>query len=271
MDSKDKRIEDLQTLNLISETLNRAPDVNSALNSALAHLIDLMNLETGWIMLVPPNTIAPPFGMDFVLAAYHNLPPALSPGRGKVWETVCDCQRMCMEGRLEEAFNEVKCSRLATVDGDRRGLTIHASSPLRSGNRILGLLNVAASNRSSFDERALTLLTNVGNQMGIALERAQLYDLVQSKRINEQAALLRFTNQLLAYQDIEESMNYLVREVLQILHTDACALVLLADDSLTLGFQAAAGWKHDPVRASRTIRVDPTTSLGQSFKPKNLS
>ena len=270
MNSKDKRIEDLQTLNLISETLNRSPDVNSALNSALAHLIDLMNLETGWIMLLPQNTVAPPFGKDFALAAYHNLPPALSPDRGKVWDTVCDCQRMCMEGRLDKAFNEVKCSRLAAVNGERRGLTIHASSPLRSGNRILGLLNVAASHRSSFDDRALTLLTNVGNQMGIALERAQLYDLVQSKRINEQAALLRFTNQLLAYQDIDELMDYLVREVLRILQTDACALVLPADDALTLRFRAAAGWKQDPVKALRTIRKDSNTHFGsviQTQKP----
>jgi sigma-B regulation protein RsbU (phosphoserine phosphatase) len=163
---------------------------------------------------------------------------------------------------LEKAFNEVKCSRLATAQGDRRGLTIHASSPLRSGNRTLGILNVAASSRSSFDDRALTLLTNVGNQMGIALERAQLYDLVRSKRINEQAALLRFTNHLLVYQDFEELMDYLVREVIRLLQIDACALVLLGDDPQTLRYRAAAGWKQDPVKASRTIPKDTKTGLG---------
>ncbi len=266
MESKDKRIEDLQTLNIISETLNRSADVNSALNSALAHLVDLMGLETGWITLVGPDTVDPKREMSFVLAAHHNLPPALSPDRREVWDTVCDCQRMCMAGRLEKAFNEVRCSRLAAAEGDRRGLAIHASSPLRSGNKTLGILNVAASNRSFFDERALTLLTNVGNQMGIALERAQLYDLVRSKRINEQAALLRFTNHLLAYQDFEELMDYLVHEVARLLQTDACALMLLGEDPRTLRFRAAAGWKQDPVKASRTIPIDSNPSLHSIFQ-----
>jgi sigma-B regulation protein RsbU (phosphoserine phosphatase) len=262
MDSKDKRIEDLQTLNLISETLNRSADVNSALNSALAHLVDLMNLETGWITLIDPTTDVLPGGTSFVLAAHHNLPPALSPVRSEVWNPVCDCQRMCMEGRLEMAFNEIQCSRLAVAEGDRRGLTIHASSPLRSGNRILGILNVAARNRSSFDDRALTLLTNVGNQMGVALERARLYDIVRSKRINEQSALLSFTNQLLAYRDIEELMDVLVREVSRLLQIDACSLMLSDDDSQTLRFRASVGWEQDPVKASRTIPKDSKTSFG---------
>ena len=39
------------TLNKIAETLNRSADVATALNSALADLVDLMGLETGWIFL----------------------------------------------------------------------------------------------------------------------------------------------------------------------------------------------------------------------------
>jgi sigma-B regulation protein RsbU (phosphoserine phosphatase) len=270
MDSRDQLIEDLQTLNLISETLNRSADVNSALNSALAHLVELMKLETGWITLVVPNGIDYHSGMNFVLAAHHHLPPALSPARKEVWDTVCDCQRLCMEGRLDKAFNEVRCSRLAVAKGDRRGLVIHASSPLRSGNRTLGILNVAAKDRSSFEDRSLALLTNVGNQIGVALERARLYDLVRSKRINEQAALLRFTNQLLAYQNFEELTGVLVREVSRLLQIDACALLLSDDDSQNLRFRAAVGWKQDPVKDTRSIRIGSKTGLGsiiQTRKP----
>ena len=120
-----------------------------------------------------------------------------------------------------EAYNEVHCSRLAAASGDRRGLAVHASAPLSSGNRVLGILNVAADDWSSFDPRSLALITNVGIQMGIALERAHLFEILQERRIDEQAALLEFSNQLLTRRGLQELMDFLVRR--------ACASPTLAE------------------------------------------
>ena len=91
----------------------------------------------------------------------------------------------------------MRCQRLQSAPGERWGLAVHASAPLRAGNRILGILNVAAPDWSSFSSEALSLLANVGGQMGVALERAQLYDLLHERRLYEQATLLRLSNQLL--------------------------------------------------------------------------
>lgn len=107
----------------------------------------------------------------------------------------------------------MRCSRLGDASGDRRGLAVHASVPLRSGDRVLGILNVAGPDWASFSPRALALLTNVGNQMGIALERARLFNLLKEQRIHEQAALLDLSNQLLSRLDLDEVMGYLVEEV----------------------------------------------------------
>ena len=74
---------------------------------------------------------------------------------------------------------------------------MHASTPLRSGDQILGILNVAGPDWTHFSAEALALLTNVGSQMGITLERARLFDLVKERRIHEQAALLDLSNRLL--------------------------------------------------------------------------
>jgi serine phosphatase RsbU (regulator of sigma subunit) len=270
MDSKEALIKDLKTLNLISETLNQSVDVHSALNATLARLVDLMGLRSGWITLSDPSTVATQKGSGFSLVAHYNLPPALALDNDEVWRPLCDCQRLCLEGRLVEAYNEVKCSRLAAAKGDRRGLVVHASAPLRSGNHTLGILNVAAEDWSSFDDRSLALLTNAGMQIGIALERAQLYDTIRERRIDEQAALLSFSNHLLAYKDFQELMDYLVREVARLLKADACALVLLCEDRELLRFRSAYGWNLDPVEASRTIPADARSGPGwvmQTQKP----
>jgi hypothetical protein len=68
----------------------------------------------------------------YVLVAQHNLPAALALDNGDAWMGDCECQGLCNTRRLTGAYNEVRCTRLVGVSGDRRGLSVHASAPLRN-------------------------------------------------------------------------------------------------------------------------------------------
>ena len=256
-------IDDLKTLNQIGETLNKAVDVRGALDSALSHLVELMGLETGWIFLVQPEAQERWAGRGFVLAAHHNLPPALATDNPDAWEKGCDCQGLCLKDKLNEAYNEVHCSRLAETTGERSGLTVHASTPLRSGKQVLGILNVAAPSWESVDARALALLTNVGGQMGVALERARLFDLLQEQRLNEQSVLLDMSSQLLSQMDLDDITDYLVKKVRLLLHADACALLMPGENPDYLQFRAASGWRSDPVLSRFRVPADARSGPGR--------
>ncbi len=256
-------ISDLQTLGSISETLNQAVDVQGALTTSLAKLVALMGLETGWIFLRDETAVDRWDGRGFRLAAHYNLPPALVVTSPRAWDKNCDCQGLCLNGKLTEAYNEVRCSRLAEVNGERYGLNVHASVPLRSGEEILGILNVAAPDWSSFTPRSLSLLTNVGNQMGVALERARLYDLLQEQRIHEQAALLDLSNQLLSRRNLNDLMDYIVNEVRTLLRADACSLMMPDEELHYLRFRAASGWRIDPVEHGYQVPLDDSSASGR--------
>jgi sigma-B regulation protein RsbU (phosphoserine phosphatase) len=260
---QEELISDLQTLNSISETLNQATDVQGALASSLAKLVELMGLETAWIFRRDESALDRWAGRGFRLVAHHNLPPAMAVTNPAAWDTGCDCQTLCLKGKLDAAYNEVQCSRLARVADDRLGLNIHASAPLRSRGAVLGILNVAAPDWSHFTPRSLSLLTNVGSQMGIALERASLFDLVQEQRIHEQAALLDLSNQLLSRRELNDLMDYIVNEVRTLLRADACSLVMPDEDLQTLRFCAASGWRVNPVAHGLRIPLDDSTASGQ--------
>jgi sigma-B regulation protein RsbU (phosphoserine phosphatase) len=262
MSTESDLIQNLTTLNQIAQTLNQAVDVRSALNATLAQLVELMELETGWIFLIGPMAQERWGGEGYVLVAHHNLPPAIALDNVDLWTGGCECQDLCDKGRLSGAYNEVRCSRLESASGDRRGLTVHASTPLRSGDRTLGILNVAATDWSSFSPQALALLTNVGSQMGIALERARLFDLLRERRIHEQAALLDFSNQLLSRLDLDDLMEYLVEKARQLLEADACALLLLDQEPDYLAFYAASGWHFDPVAEGHLVPADERSGPG---------
>jgi serine phosphatase RsbU (regulator of sigma subunit) len=259
-------IADLETLNRISLTLNQAADVRTALRSSLAQLVELMGLETGWVFVVEPHATDRWGGPGFVLAAHHNLPPGMSLSNPVAWHKGCDCQTLCQTGRLTDAYNEVRCSRLADVVGERRGLIVHATAPLRSGNQVVGILNVAAGNWVEFTQRSLTLLSNVGSQMGIALERARLFDILQAQRLQEQAVLLDLSQQLLSRRDLDELMNFIVEEVRELVSADACAILLTGPEPGMLTFRAAAGWRIDPVSAGYRIPADETTGSGRVMR-----
>ena len=239
-------IEKLTSLNRIADTLNQAVDVRGVLNDALADLVGLMGLETGWIFLQDVTAEG-----GYTLAAHHNLPPALATANPASWQAPCTCKQLCDQASFDGAYNEVHCPRLQNDHGERRGLAMHASTPLQAGDRILGVLNVAAPDWASFDAAALTLLTNVGGQIGVALERAQLYDMLQAQRVREQAVLLRLSSQLLGRLGLGDVMDYLVEEVQRILDADACALLLPNSEGDSLEFLATVGWKQNPTLAKR--------------------
>jgi serine phosphatase RsbU (regulator of sigma subunit) len=263
-------VEHLSTLNQISQALNQAIDVQGVLDDALGRLVKLMGLETGWIILKDPQA-EERFGESrYLLAAHHNLPPALAPDKPDAWGGSCACQELIEAGRPTKAYNEVYCSRLKRARGSRRGLVVHASAPLRSGDQMLGMLNVAAPDWESFSPQALSLLTNVGSQMGIALERARLFDVLKQQRWQEQEALLSLSRRLLSHLDLDDLISHMVEDVRYLLSADACALLLPAEEPGFLEFSATTGWHRDPVQDKRKVPADGSNGPGRAMQSRDL-
>lgn len=256
MKAQSEIISDLKTLNEIAQTLNQAVDVQSILDETLVRLVALMGLETGWIFLRDETAVEPWWGKNYVLAAHTNLPPGLNLDSPEAWRTGCDCQGFCNAGKLTEAYNEVRCSRLGGVTGDNQGLLVHASAPLRAGDQVWGIVNVAAADWAEFSPRALALLSNVGAQLGAALQRASLFDLLRERRAHEQAALLDLSKQLLNRLELADLMSFLVERVKSLLAADAAALLLPDVSRSHYTFGAAAGWRSDPVTSGRPIPAE---------------
>jgi sigma-B regulation protein RsbU (phosphoserine phosphatase) len=243
-----QRITELATLNALAQTLNRAIDLRDALDTALAHIVELMGLSTGWIFLK---------GESYTLAARHNLPPAITYP-GPAWEDDCDCQEMCGAGKLEKAVNMVRCSRLRNAVGDKRGLAQHASVCLRSGDEVLGILNVATTQWGRISPPELQLLSAAGNILGTAIARARLYEQAKVRRVQEQRALLTLSQDLLMSESLEPALQRLVRVGARLLEADACAFVEADELAGRAVLRAAYGW-HLPSDAAWPMPLDPAS------------
>lgn len=190
----ERLLRELYTLNAIAQTLNQAVDLDRALSSSLGQLVRVMGLSTGWIFLLD-------HAGEFHAAADSGLPPALAKrGKRPIRFGGCDCQDLYLEGRFDEPVKNVECSRLAKEKGEKYGLKNHASVALRSGERFLGIMNVATPDWGLFTAADLQLLSAVGHQMGVAIERARLYQEVE-RRASDLQILVELQRRMAAAQD----------------------------------------------------------------------
>ena len=163
---------DLAVLYTIASQLNRKMDVREMLQEVLAQVTRLFGLQTGWVWLL--NEDRRPF-----LAASQNLPPYLADHHERMSGS-CLCLDTFLSGTLSGAANidVLRCSRLknAEREGDptSRGLRFHASVPIYAGETALGVLNVASEDWRELAESDLQLLHIVGDQIGLAIQRARL-------------------------------------------------------------------------------------------------
>src|SRR6266404_5438320 len=163
---------ELAVLYAIAGHLNRKVDVHEALQEVLAQVTKLLGLQTGWVWLL--NQQDKPY-----LAAAQSLPPYLA-NHPKRMTGDCLCLDTFLQGDLEGAanINVLRCSRLKNAERDKDpsslGLRFHASIPIYAGNTPIGVLNVASEDWRELAEEELQLLHIIGDQIGLAIQRARL-------------------------------------------------------------------------------------------------
>ncbi|MCA9939197.1 MAG: GAF domain-containing sensor histidine kinase [Anaerolineales bacterium] len=170
LDTLEKRNQELTILNQIAEALNRTVNLDEAVQTALAQVVQLLDLHTGWVWLLHEET-----GESY-LAAALNLPPVLASQPERM-EGHCYCLNSYRDGDLAGAanVNVIECSRLSGLVDGTEGLRYHASIPLYAHGRKLGVLNVASTDWRELEPDDLRLLYTVGDLLGIAVERARLF------------------------------------------------------------------------------------------------
>jgi hypothetical protein len=137
---------------------------------------------------------------EFECVAETGLPPALQiDDQLPLREGRCWCLDRFWDGRLRNAVNILSCKRLEDAAvcrrGDTEGICRHASIPLRAGEELLGVLNVASPGKTHFNAEELALLQSISLQIGTAAHRIRLYRM-ERKRANMLAKLGEVTRGL---------------------------------------------------------------------------
>ena len=165
----------LATLYRIADELNRVSGGQEVCERTLDITLDLPRFSAGWIFLTEGEA------RDQVrLAAQRKLPSALHE---MLDAGQCACWGACLDGQQEPFI--VHCERL----GPRIAQGEHVMVPLWMEDRCLGMIGLIAAAGESFDQEELKMLDAVGSQVAVALERARLYEHLESLVAQRTAAL----------------------------------------------------------------------------------
>ena len=193
----------------IAEVLNRSFTLREALDGALHRIVELMEVEAGWIFLHEPES------GQFRLAADVNLPAALAVAGKRRMSGDCRCIAMLRDGELTEPVNLIQCARLEQALPEASESHRHASVPLVAQDQAVGILNLLLSGGRGFSDQELDMLASLGHELAVAIQRARLFEQVRDQEHTRRELLQRL---LVAQEDQQ-------RRIAQDLHDHAGQLM----------------------------------------------
>jgi PAS domain S-box-containing protein len=231
----------LAAQNAIAATISQSLDLDTVLNAAMDKAMAVMQAEGGGIYLLEPDgamlTLRVYRGIseEYIRAVQH-----LKVGEGLSGRVVAERKPIALD------VADYSLPRLSPILV-QEGMQSLVSAPLIFKGTALGALNLGAKRPRAFRQEEIELLTAICQQIGVAVENARLYEQVKVQRVEEQATLLRLSQDFLAIADIQEVMARAVNTAAASLGVEFCSLLLPDDGGQRLVLRAAYGWEPERV------------------------
>lgn len=167
--------QELSIFNKIAVTLSRHLEMDSLLNETLDAALEVMNMKTGWILLMDEEK------GELLLTAHKGLSAdtvnSFKPI--KVGEAIAgEVVRTGNPVILAKLSEEPKCG-ITSQNGE--GMKPYASIPLKSMDRVVGVMEVMCSAEDcELPMESYSLFSAIGHQIGAAISKSMLYKEVKT-------------------------------------------------------------------------------------------
>ena len=167
---------DILALSRISAALSGLWDLDAILGVGLDSALEYMNGTVGEILLIDESTkslsrrVHRGLSQEFVTGLRTNL------GEG-ITGTVAHSGKAIL---LEDISADPRVAHRELIIAE--GLKAFISVPLRAKEVVLGVLNIASHRRRKFTNDDVYFLYAIGDQLGIAIEHARLYERLRNAR-----------------------------------------------------------------------------------------
>ena len=171
IEKETENLKKISALNAIASTVSQSLNLEEILDSTLEKVLEVMIIETGAIALVDQQT------KELSFAVHRGFPEdllhkanSLKLGQGLSEQAAQSGAPILVQDISEEAgLSEIE-RRL-----EKEGFRSFACIPLKSKEKVLGVMDIVSHDVRQFSSQNVELLTSIGNQIGVAIDNARLF------------------------------------------------------------------------------------------------
>lgn len=185
---------ELVALNSVAAAISGAHGLDELLAAALRTTLEVIRAPAGWVVLPEGE------GGGLRIVAYEGLPERFVQGEEASDLAECLCRQVI--GYAAAGLPELRydCPRLVRLRRYGSDLCCHVSVPLLARGRAVGVMNIASNaQQGAFTPEERALLAAIGQQVGVAVESARLWEELQ----RQSALRARLLNQIVTAQEGE--------------------------------------------------------------------
>lgn len=224
LEKHDKTIEALYA---IDQVITRSLDLETIFRDALSKALEVTETEAGAIYLLEED------GETLSLKAHTGISPETVKAfsKIKVGEGVSGMAVKSGKAVALDISEYPSPELLAPLI--KEGIVSFSGVPLKAKEKIVGAITLANRHRRSFSKDDIDLLTSIGNQIGIAVENAQLFSELEQHH-KTLRALYTIESVVSGSLDLEEIFTVALSKALEVTDTEAGTLYSLKDNVLHL-------------------------------------
>ncbi|MGD1992039.1 MAG: GAF domain-containing protein [Anaerolineae bacterium] len=202
---RQRAVSQLRAINAVSTIVTGSLELEQILNDALDKVLEVTHLEVGLIFFLDSQTD------ELVMTAYRGISPESAANVDRLQLGEGFCGRVAESGELmmvEDSSHDPRLTRMAVR---REHLSAQIIVPLKSKDRVQGVLAVASRRPRRFPPQDLSLIQAIGNQIGVAIENAQLH-----RDVARQLSIQRQLNEVAQKITSELELDRVLPTVLQL-------------------------------------------------------
>ena len=167
---------ELFTLNTIASTVSQSLNLQEIIDQSLKTILELTRCPAGWVFLIDRENKD-----RMELSSHQGLSQRFVDEELKLPQNNCLCWEV-VKSKQPRLMDINNCPRLnsSTILGEK--LRCHISIPLRSKDEVLGVMNLGWQSERDFSQREREFFSSVGNEIGIAVDNALLFEDVEKAK-----------------------------------------------------------------------------------------
>jgi PAS domain S-box-containing protein len=207
----------LATQNAIAATISQSLDLDAILNAALDKVLAVLEVEAGGLLLVEPDGETLTLRVQRGLAAeFVQAVQRVKVGEGITGQAVAEGKLVVLDMSDYPAW---RLSPLVVEEGFQSLLSV----PLTSKGIALGALTLGAKKSRAFQQGQLELLAAIGQQIGVAVENARLYQQTQDE-MRRAEGLRRIGEAINSTLDLDTLLQAVADQARSLIAADYCEM-----------------------------------------------